>query len=100
MRNSPGKSVQARQAQRGEQRDAHQPAENRRGLAQAAEIVQPAQAAAALLDQADKIKQSRRRQAVVEHLQDDAVERRGLLIRPNRAEPSVNRAAAKMPSRQ
>ncbi len=88
-----GKPVQSRQAQRGQEGDAHQPAKNRRGPAQPAEIVQPAQPAAALLDQADEIKEGGGGQAVVEHLQDHAVERRRLVRSspPRRGRPVAPR---------
>ena len=92
--------VQARQPERREQGDAHQPAEDRRDLAQAAEVVQPAQAAAPLLEQADEPEQRRGRQAVVEHLQEHAVERGGLFGGRRRRRAPVTFATAKMPSRQ
>ena len=92
------KSVQPRQPQRRENRNAHQPAKNRRDLAQPAKIINPAQPAAALLQKADEAKQDRRGQSVVEHLQQHAVERRGAFV-PAWSLP-VNLATANTPSRQ
>ena len=71
-------AVEAGQAERAEQRDAHEPGEDRRGLAQAAEVVDAAQAAGAELDHGDEPEERGGSDAVVEHLQDDAVERGGL----------------------
>ena len=68
-------AIQSRQTQRRKQGDAHQAAEHRGDFAQAAEIVQSAQAAAAFFQQGHKPKQRRGRQAVIEHLQNHAVER-------------------------
>ena len=99
MRNSPTKSVQPRQPQRREERDAHQPGQHRRGFAQPAELVNAAMAAGALLHHGDKPEQRRRRNAVVEHLQDHAVERRGLTGLRGRV-PAAGTASAKMASRQ
>ena len=92
------KAVEAGQAERRKERDAHESGEDRSGLAQAAEIVDAAQAAGAELDHGDEPEESCRGDAVIEHLQDDAVERGGLagLLRG----ASGGNGQAKMPSRQ
>ena len=76
--------IQARQPERCEDRDAHQSAKHRRDFAQAAEVIQPAQPAAALFQKADEPEQNRRGQTVIEHLQQHAVERGGFFAVPRR----------------
>ena len=71
-------AVEAGQAERRKERDAHESGEDRRGLAQAAEIVDAAQTAGAELDHGDEPEERGGGDAVIEHLQDDAVERGGL----------------------
>ena len=66
-------AVEARQAERGEEGDAHQAGEDGSDFAQAAEVVEAAQAAAALFEQSDEPEDRRGGEAVVEHLQHDAV---------------------------
>jgi hypothetical protein len=95
-----GETVQARQPERREERDAHQAAEDRRGLAQAAEIVQPAQAAAALLDQADEIKRAEAVRPWLNICSITPLSAAAFSVGPERRSPSVSRATAKMPSRQ
>ena len=68
------KTVQPRQTQRREQCDTHKSAENGRDFAQAAEVIQTAQAATSLLDEAYKPKQRRGGQPVIEHLQHHAID--------------------------
>ena len=68
-------SVQPGQAERGEHGDAHPAAEEWCALHQAAEIIDPAQAAA-LFEQTDKVKQRGRSDAVIENLHEDAAQRR------------------------
>ena len=85
IRNSPDKSVEPRKPERREKRNAHQPGKHRSRLAQSAEVVDPALPAAALLNHGDKPEERRRRDAVIEHLQDHAVERCGLAGLAHRA---------------
>ncbi len=72
------KSVESGQTERREQRDAHESRQDRCGLAQTAEVVDAAQTAGAELDHGDEPEERGRRDSVVEHLQDDAVQRRSL----------------------
>jgi hypothetical protein len=71
-------AVEAGKAERREERNAHEAREDRRGLAQAAEVVDAAQAAGAELDHGEEPEERGGGEAVIEHLQDDAVERGGL----------------------
>src|SRR6185437_7405694 len=73
------KAVKAGQSERGKKGEAHEPGEHRRGLAQTAEIEEPADSAGAQLDDGDKPEQRRGGETVVEHLQNNAVERGSLV---------------------
>jgi hypothetical protein len=73
IRNSPGKLFSPGRPSDREERDAHQPGQHRRRLAQAAKLVDAAMTAGALLHHGHKPEERRRRDAVVEHLQDHAV---------------------------
>src|SRR6266540_1024471 len=75
----PDKPVETRQSERRKKRDAHQSAEHRRDPAQAAEVVQTAQAAGAPFDETQKTEHGRRGQPVIEHLEQHAVEQGSLL---------------------
>src|ERR1035438_3244256 len=71
-------AVKAGQAERREEHDAHKSGEHGGWLADAAELVDAAMAIGALLQHGDKPEERGRGDAVIEHLQDDAVERGGL----------------------
>ena len=66
-------AVEAGQAERREEGDAHESGEDGRDFAQAAEVVEAAQAAGAFFEQRDEPEEGCGGEAVVEHLQEDAV---------------------------
>ncbi len=88
------KPFSAGQAERGKHGDAHPAAEQGSALHQAAEIVDPAEAAP-LLEQSDEVEQRGRGDAVVEDLHEDAAQRRlHFGQRPRQPAPSRRRDRA------